>query len=129
MRRFASALGFIGLLAAAAASANCINLGGRSYCAQQGGQAVLHQGLPYCGAGACVADEFGNLFCSPYPGGGAIRAGGGFYAGPGMCLLGPDGSPHCAATPGGSCNIGPGGQVVCDGGAVAVPAVRPQLCR
>ena len=127
LRHFAAGM-LIGL-ASLAAAANCVNLGGRSFCAQPGGQAVLHRGNAYCGAGACVADEFGNLFCSPYPGGGAIRAGGAFYAGPGMCLLGPDGSPRCAARPGGSCQVAADGQIQCDGGTVAVPAVRPPLCQ
>ncbi|MBX9297977.1 hypothetical protein K5M36_14325 [Chromobacterium vaccinii] len=123
------ALGLIGCLIALPALANCVSLAGRSYCAPPGGQAVLHLGQPYCGAGACVSDEFGNLFCSPYPGGGVVRARGGFYAGPGLCLLGPDGAPNCAAQPGGSCVIGPGGQPVCEGGSVAVPAARAQPCQ
>ncbi|OHX12954.1 hypothetical protein [Chromobacterium sphagni] len=123
--------GWFLLAASLSAAANCVTLGGRSYCAQPGGQAVLHHGNAYCSAGACVVDEFGNLFCSPYPGGGAIRAKGAFYAGPGMCLLAPDGSAQCAAQPGGSCQVGPGAQVQCDGGVVAAPApaVRPPLCQ
>ncbi|WP_440026942.1 hypothetical protein [Chromobacterium amazonense] len=123
------ALCLTSMLAAAPALANCVNLAGRSFCAPPGGQAVLHQGQAYCSAGACVVDSFGNLFCSPYPGGGAIFANGSFYAGPGLCLLGPDGAPHCAAAPNGSCNIGPGGQVACEGGSTVVPAVRPPLCQ
>ncbi|AXE29090.1 hypothetical protein DK842_03665 [Chromobacterium phragmitis] len=122
-------LALISLLWGASALANCVNLNGRSYCAQPGGQAVVHQGQAYCGAGACVSDEFGNLFCSPYPGGGVIRARGSFYAGPGLCVLGPDGAPHCAAAPGGGCEIGPGGQPVCAGGSTATPAARAQLCQ
>ncbi|POZ62542.1 hypothetical protein [Chromobacterium alticapitis] len=116
------------LLAAMPARANCVQLGGRSFCAPPGGMAVLHQGQAYCGAGACVADAFGNLFCSPFPGGDVIRANGAFYAGPGFCVLGPDGAAHCAAAPRGNCAI-VSGEVKCDGGSMAAPAVRPPLCQ
>ncbi|QEL56419.1 hypothetical protein [Chromobacterium paludis] len=120
---------FLSLMLAMPAWASCVQLGGRSFCAPPGGSAVLHQGQAYCGAGACTADAFGNLFCSPFPGGDVIRANGSFYAGPGFCLLGPDGSAHCAGMPGGQCVIEAGGEVKCPGGSVAVPAVRPPLCQ
>ncbi|VEB44935.1 Uncharacterized deoxyribonuclease YcfH [Chromobacterium violaceum] len=60
-----SALGWIGWLMALPALANCVSLGGRSYCAPPGGQALLYQGQPYCGAGP--APPTNSATCSARP--------------------------------------------------------------
>lgn len=71
MIRFITLFVLINFIFFNTASAQCINIYGRSICAPPGGDIKLLYGQALCGKGQCV-EIYGQVYCSRQPGGGAV---------------------------------------------------------
>ena len=78
-----------------------------------------------CGAGQCVADQYGKVFCAN-EGGGAMRDQyGDVKCGVGFCAKDDMGEVKCSTKPGGGAQMDSNGKVKCLGGC---QSAKRQLC-
>lgn len=74
------------------------------------------RGEVYCGAGRCVADEDGIVWCSRYYNGDAVRTmDGHVLCGKGQCTKRSDGQAYCSSEIGGAALIDSRGRAHCYG--------------
>jgi hypothetical protein len=74
------------------------------------------RGEVFCGAGRCLVDREGTVWCSRYPDGDAERMSDGrVLCGKGGCAKGSDGRAFCSSETGGAVLIDSRGRVRCYG--------------
>ena len=101
--RFLSRIGLLvmALLMAAITSADCLR---------------NPRGEVYCGAGRCIVDSKGTVWCSRhYDGDAQIKLDGQVLCGKGQCAKGSDGQVFCSSEVGGAVLIDSRGRVRCYG--------------